>query len=153
MGNPMNENRYLARGCQRFAVLRFSSIFPAVLRFLPIFRAVFVRFYGFNNSLRFAFSYRNLVRFWFLAILNCGFAVSIVLKIRGVLSGIKNADPSVSSFSMSTYGFLGKINEIKVVLLRILVFRFLATFLRGFAVFAEILCGFAVSGAPLTPPF
>ena len=33
------------------AVLRYSSIFRAVLQFLLIFRAVFVRFCGFNSSL------------------------------------------------------------------------------------------------------
>ena len=69
---------------------------------------------------------------------------------------MKNAEtlpiPSVSSFFKSTYDFLGKNNEIKVVLLSILVLRFLATFLRGFAVSAEILCDFVVSGTPLTPP-
>ena len=57
--------------------------------------------------------------------------------------------PSVSSFLESTYDFLGIDNEIKVVLLSILVLRFLETFPCGFAVFAEILCGFAVSGTPL----
>ena len=54
-------------GGRGFAVLRYSSIFRAVLQFLPIFLAVFVRFGGFNSSLRFAFSHQILVRligFW-----------------------------------------------------------------------------------------
>ena len=67
---------------------------------------------------------------------------------------MKNAEtlpiPSVSSFFKSTYDFLGKNNEIKGELLSILVLRFLATFLCGFAVFAENLCGFEVSETPLT---
>ena len=69
---------------------------------------------------------------------------------------MKNAEaspiPSVSSLFKSTYDFFDKNNEIKAVLLSILVLQFLAIFLCGFAVFAEILCGFAVSGTPLTPP-
>ena len=66
---------------------------------------------------------------------------------------MKNAEtspiPSVFYFFKSTYSFYGKNNEIKVILLSILVLRFLATFPCGFAVFAEILCGLAVSGTPL----
>ena len=50
--------------------------------------------------------------------------------------------PSVSSFFKSTYNFLAKNNEIKVVLPSILVMRFLATLPCSSAVFAEILCGF-----------
>ena len=59
---------------------------------------------------------------------------------------------SVFSFFKPTYDFFHKNNEIKAILLSILILRFLPIFLCGFAVFAEILCGFAVSGTPLTPP-
>ena len=55
--------------------------------------------------------------------------------------------PSVSSFFKSEYDFLGKNNEIKVVFPNILLLRFLATFVCGFSVFAESLCGFAVFGS------
>ena len=69
---------------------------------------------------------------------------------------MKNAEtsliPSVSSFFKSTYDFFDKNNEIKAVLPSILVLRFLASFLCGFAVFTEILCGFVVSRTPLRPP-
>ena len=62
-------------GCQLFEVLRFSPFFRAVLRFSPIFRAVFVRFCGFNSSVRFAFFYQNLVRFF-------GFGLFCVAVLR-----------------------------------------------------------------------
>ena len=95
--------------------------FCAVLGFLPIFRAVFVQSCGFNSSLRFAFSHRNLVRFFGF----WPFRVAVLrflsfLNTRGVLSAIKNSEKSpirsVSFFIKSTYDFLGKNNDIKVLL-------------------------------------
>ena len=58
----------------------------------------------------------------------------------------------VTSVSKSTDVCIGRNYKIEVISQCMLVLRFLAIFQCGFAVFAEISCGFAVSGTPLTPP-
>ena len=109
------------------------------------FHLFFVRFCGFC---------RFFVRFL------CGFAVSIVayrlrfptgtwcdFSVFGHFEmrfcGFCRPISSVSSFFKSIYDFFDKNNRIRAVSLSILVLRFFAIFLI-FAVFAELLCGFAV---------
>ena len=85
-----------------------------------------------------------------MASLSCGLAVLIVPK-----HSMSFACPDALLFFRS-YAYLclfwPRNHEIKFILLSILDLRFLAFFLRGVAVFAEISRGFAVSGTPLTPP-